>query len=245
VEALKGGLAHSRGATLRLLPDLLVGLGLLLTGLAWLVSMGLLPPLTAAGSILAYGALAVFLLGRWSASKGGFGWPNRVTLLRALPACVLAGALVQPGLYHEHGTLLAALAGATLLLDGLDGWLARRLNAATAFGARFDMELDAALILVLCLGLALSGKVGVWVLAIGLMRYAFVAAGYREPRLRQPLPDNLRRKAVCVWQVLALLACLPGFVIATTATWLAVSALLALTVSFALDVRWLLRQRAE
>ncbi|SEL48402.1 CDP-alcohol phosphatidyltransferase family protein [Ectothiorhodospira marina] len=241
VEAMKGWVAQPRWAPLRLLPDLLAGVGLLLAGLAWLVSVGLLTLATAAGSVLAYGVLAVLLLGRWSAPRSGFGWPNRVTLLRALPVCVLAGALAQPELYRDHGTLLAALAGAALLLDGLDGWLARRLDAATAFGARFDMELDAALILVLCLGLALSGKVGAWVLAIGLMRYAFVAAGYRAPRLRRPLPDSTRRKVVCVWQVLALLACLPGFVTAATATWLAASALLALTVSFALDVRWLLR----
>ncbi|ANB03719.1 hypothetical protein ECTOBSL9_1280 [Ectothiorhodospira sp. BSL-9] len=232
----------SRAAPLRLLPDLLAGLCLLLLGLAWLQIAGLMSRAVAVGSMMAYGALALLLLMRWSAPTGGFGWPNRVTLLRALPVCVLGGGLAQPELYREQGTLLAALAGAALLLDGLDGWLARRLDAATAFGARFDMELDAALILVLCLGLALSGKVGAWILAIGLMRYAFVAAGYWAPRLRQALPDSQRRKAVCVWQVLALLACLPGFVSGSLATGLAASALLALTVSFGLDVRWLLRR---
>ena len=34
-------------------------------------------------------------------------------------------------------------------LDGVDGWLARRSGIASAFGARFDMEIDALLILVL------------------------------------------------------------------------------------------------
>ncbi|MCG5496132.1 CDP-alcohol phosphatidyltransferase family protein [Ectothiorhodospira variabilis] len=235
-------MADPKSPPRRLLPDLLVALGLLLAGLAWLMGAGPLSLMAATGAILAYALLALLLLRAWPAPSGGFGWPNRVTLVRALPACVLAGALMQPELYREHGTLMAGLAVAALLLDGLDGWLARRLDAATAFGARFDMELDAALILVLCLGLALSGKVGAWVLAIGLMRYAFVAAGYWEPRLQQALPDSHRRKAVCVWQVLALLACLPGVVSPVAATWLAASALLALTLSFGLDVRWLLRR---
>jgi phosphatidylglycerophosphate synthase len=38
-----------------------------------------------------------------------------------------------------------------LALDGLDGWLARRFGLASAYGARFDMEVDGFLILVLAL----------------------------------------------------------------------------------------------
>ena len=69
-----------------------------------------------------------------------------------------------------------------LALDAVDGWVARRTGTVSALGARFDMEVDAFLILVL------SGYVaptlGGWVLAIGLMRYAFVAAGWVLPWLR-------------------------------------------------------------
>ena len=36
-----------------------------------------------------------------------------------------------------------------------------------------------------------------WVLACGLMRYAFVAAGLLAPPLRRPLPPSRRRQAVC------------------------------------------------
>jgi multidrug efflux pump subunit AcrA (membrane-fusion protein) len=35
------------------------------------------------------------------------------------------------------------------MLDGVDGWLARRHEIASRFGARFDMEVDALLILAL------------------------------------------------------------------------------------------------
>ena len=37
------------------------------------------------------------------------------------------------------------------VLDGTDGWLARRSGVVSAFGARFDMETDALLIMVLAL----------------------------------------------------------------------------------------------
>jgi phosphatidylglycerophosphate synthase len=36
------------------------------------------------------------------------------------------------------------LSTAVLMLDGVDGRVARRTGSQTGFGARFDMELDAA-----------------------------------------------------------------------------------------------------
>lgn len=172
------------------------------------------------------------------------GWPNRITLIRAILVALLAAALVQPTIYRESAWLVAAIALVVLFLDGLDGWLARRLDQCTAFGARFDMEVDAALIMVLCLGLAVIGKVGLWVLAIGLMRYAFVAAMNIWPWLRQPLSPSFRRKLVCVWQVASLLLALLPVVPSGLAALLAFSALALLAFSFAIDIAWLWRQRA-
>ena len=63
------------------------------------------------------------------------------------------------------------------VLDGMDGWLARRSTLASAFGARFDMETDALLIMVLSALAWRWDRAGAWVLACGLMRYGFVAAG--------------------------------------------------------------------
>ena len=57
----------------------------------------------------------------------------------------------------------------------MDGWVARRTDSVTAFGARFDGEVDAFLILVL--SVAVSAAVGWWVVVAGLARYAFWAAG--------------------------------------------------------------------
>ena len=58
-----------------------------------------------------------------------------------------------------------ALATVALVLDGVDGRVARRTGTVSAFGARFDMEVDAFLILVL--SVCVAAQVGWWVLAIG------------------------------------------------------------------------------
>jgi hypothetical protein len=100
------------------------------------------------------------------------------------------------------------------------------------------MELDAFLILALCVHLLVMGKAGSWVLAIGAMRYVFVAAMRIWPWLDGPLPESRRRKLVCVWQVGSLLLCLLPTVGAGQAAPLLALALGLLAWSFAVDVRW-------
>ncbi|WP_376690653.1 CDP-alcohol phosphatidyltransferase family protein [Wenzhouxiangella sp. EGI_FJ10409] len=195
-----------------------------------------------AAALLAYALLwAILFLA--TTDRLRLGWADRVTLVRATIVCALAGALLDPGLYVERAGWIVGLTLAALAADGLDGWVARRLAATSDFGARFDMETDAALILVLCAGLWLSGQAPAWVLAIGLMRPVFVAAGLAWPWLSQPLPERWRRKLVCVVQVGALpVALLPFLPDALRLTLLA-AALLALGISFAIDIRWLYRKR--
>ena len=53
----------------------------------------------------------------------------------------------------------------------------------SAFGARFDMEVDALLILVLSAGVWWFDKAGAWVWLSGLLRYAFIAAGWGLPQV--------------------------------------------------------------
>ena len=195
-----------------------------------------------AAAILVYGIVASILV-LALAGKHGLGWANRVTLLRAAITCALAGALVQPRLFIEQAGMIVSLALISLALDGVDGWLARRKGECSAFGARFDMETDAALILVLCAGLWLSGLAPAWVLAIGLMRPAFLAGALIWPWLSNPLPDNFRRKLVCVVQVAVLLIALVPFVTEPVRLALLAVALLALAISFVIDIAWLLKNR--
>jgi hypothetical protein len=77
---------------------------------------------------------------------------------------------------------IVLLAAAALAATAVDRVTARRGRTTSVFGARFAMEVDAFLILVLSAFVATS--LGVWVLAIGLMRYVYVAARRVLPRLR-------------------------------------------------------------
>jgi len=170
-----------------------------------------------------------------------FGAANVATLLRLGGVAVFAALAVEPRLLAGTGGWWAlAFALFLLPLDGLDGWLARRQDLASAFGARFDMEVDALLILALALIALAQGMAGPWVLGLGLLRYVFVAVGWLWPRLAAPLPDSLRRKTVCVLQVVALTALLAPPMAPPVSGLLAAIAFAALLWSFAIDLRWLL-----
>jgi phosphatidylglycerophosphate synthase len=171
-----------------------------------------------------------------------FGLANQVTLMRAGLVCLAGGALLASGQAPVITWSLAGLIAAALGLDALDGWLARRLGLMSAFGARFDLEIDALLLLILALLVWQTGRVDAWVLAIGLLRYAFVLARWIRPWLRAPLPPSRRRKAICAQQGLTLLICLLPPVTATLAEAAAALALATLALSFALDIHWLARR---
>jgi phosphatidylglycerophosphate synthase len=137
--------------------------------------------------------------------------------------------------------LLIGLSVAALLLDAVDGWLARRFRSESELGARFDMEVDAFLMLVLSVFDARN--LGWWTVAIGLMRYAFVAVGWVLPWMRAQLPPRYWRKIVTAVAGIALTIAATGwFPLAVEATALGV-ALLLLIESFGRDVIWLWRQR--
>uniref|UniRef100_UPI003F48CEE6 CDP-alcohol phosphatidyltransferase family protein n=1 Tax=Variovorax sp. LT1R16 TaxID=3443728 RepID=UPI003F48CEE6 len=199
-------------------------------------------------------AMAVFGIGAllmWAglathAPHARFGAANGITLGRLALIALLAATLGESSAdTAAFGWALVALATVAALLDAVDGPVARRRHEASAFGARFDMETDALLILVLCALVLQQGKAGAWILASGAMRYAFVAAAWRWPWLAHPLPPSLRRKAVCVAQIATLIVCLGPVVEASWASLVAGAGLLALIGSFAVDVHWLVRHRAH
>ncbi len=174
-----------------------------------------------------------------------FGAANRVTLARAGIAALAAGLI---GPFEPTPALswsIAALAGLALLLDGADGWLARHHGSTSRFGARFDMEVDAFLILVLAVLVYHSAKAGGWVLLSGGMRYGFVALGQVLPWLKQPLPPRKRRQTICVIQSVALVLCLTPILVPPWTNLLAAGALGLLATSFASDAVWLARRHSR
>lgn len=212
------------------------GIALGLSG--WLLPSLFPGPLNWGIASLCYGLISGLVITYWP--YGLLGWANRVTLARAALVALVAGALAVQAFVAAIWPWLA-IAVLALLLDGVDGWVARRTRSASQFGARFDMELDALLIMLLCVGLWLE-SLGSWVLLIGGMRYLFVAGGWWFTWLTKPLFESMRRKAVCVWQVAALLLALTPLTSPLVAGILAFSALLSLVYSFGVDAWWLFRQ---
>ena len=226
------------------------------------LAVGLAPLLLAAGatarrfelpsdyvltSVAAYGLFAAAVQSLLPAQPWpGLGPANRVTVGRAALVISLAGLVLHPQVLSGAGQWwIIGMATIALCLDGVDGQVARRTGTATAFGARFDMELDSFLMLVLAALVWRSGRIDAWVLLLGAPRYLFVAAGRVRPWLRAPLPQRLRRKAGCVAQGVALVVCLAPIVPAALAAGGAAVTLVLLLGSFAADVRWLFAHREE
>ena len=163
-----------------------------------------------------------------------------VTLARATLAVGVAALTADSFDQPAPVTMLVTLTVVALALDAVDGWLARR-TGTTTLGARFDGEVDAFLILVLSVYVARS--TGVWVLAIGAARYAFLAAGWVLPWMREPLPPRYWRKVVAATQGIVLTIAAADVLPPALTQAALVAALALLAESFGRDVWWLWSHR--
>jgi phosphatidylglycerophosphate synthase len=165
-----------------------------------------------------------------------------VTLIRAILAAAVAGLVADSFTRPVQTTALVTLSVIALILDAVDGQVARGTGTATPLGAKLDGEVDAFLILLLAI--VVSQDYGAWVLAIGAARYAFLIAGWLVPWLTAPLPPRFWRKTVAAVQGIVLTAAasgVPGRLVGLIAV---IVALLLLTESFGHDVIWLYRHGA-
>jgi phosphatidylglycerophosphate synthase len=166
------------------------------------------------------------------------GW---VTLVRATLAVGVAALVAESFDRHAPVMTLASLAALALILDAIDGKVARRTRTAGTLGAHFDAEVDAFLILVLSIYVARSA--GAWVLAVGSARYAFLAAAWPLPWMRKPLPPRYWRKFVAATQGVALTVAAADVLPAAVNRGALVVALALLAESFIRDVWWLWAHR--
>jgi len=193
------------------------------------VTTGLAPAAWALG--IAFASVLFVLLTR--ATYEPFGPADWVTLLRA----ILVGCVTALAVDGTHREVLVGITIVALLLDWVDGQVARRTGTTSAFGARFDMEVDAFLILVLSVLVARS--LGWWVLAIGVMRYAFVFFSRVLKWMRAGLPPRYWRKVVAATQGIVLLIAAAGVLPHAMATAAVAGALALLVESFGRDIIWL------
>ncbi|WP_422773623.1 CDP-alcohol phosphatidyltransferase family protein [Plantactinospora sp. WMMC1484] len=219
-----------------------VGLAVQFVVLAALgATIGLGPAGWLAGS--AYAVVTWLLLSRGLRRSGAsmLGAANRVTLARSILVGAVTALVAASFWSPAPVALLVSVAAVALALDWVDGQVARRTGTSTALGARFDMEVDAFLILALSVYLAQS--LGAWVLAIGALRYAFVAAARALPWLNAALPHRFSRKTVAALQGIVLAAAGSGLLPGLLAQSTVVLALVLLCWSFGRDVGWLWRAR--
>jgi phosphatidylglycerophosphate synthase len=189
---------------------------------------------------ITYAMVVWFALSRALQRSGmrSLGPANVVTLARATLVGGVAALVVVTTVGHRIPVaLLVAVASVALLLDAVDGQVARRTGSTTALGARFDMETDA--FLILALSVFVAGSLGWWVLAIGAFRYVFVVAAWALPRLRAALPPRMTRKIVAALQGIILVVAASGLLPRSFASAVVAVALALLCWSFARDIAWL------
>ncbi|NYE19237.1 CDP-alcohol phosphatidyltransferase family protein [Microbacterium immunditiarum] len=212
-------------------------------GFAALAGVSALSPLSLIGVAagIAYLVVSSLLLALGLRRRGAarFGQANIVTATRSVLVGLITAIVVSSFTESVSTPLLVSLSAIALALDGVDGYVARRTSSESELGAQFDMEVDAFLLLVL--SVYCGPIVGWWVLAFGLMRYAFVAAGLVLAWMRTPLPPRYWRKAVAAICGVALTVVASRLFPEVVAMGVALAALALLVESFARDVTWLTR----
>lgn len=225
-------------------PWVLIGFGAQLAlpaVLAWLADLNALGWLVG----ILYGAVVALVLATALDREGltSLGPANRVTLTRAILVGGVA-ALVASGFGTDIPTaLLVGLTVPALMLDAVDGWVARRTRSVSATGAIFDQEVDAFLILVL--SIEVSRTLGAWVLAIGAARYVLWAAEWLWPWLRKPVPPRYWGKVVAAVQGIVLVIAVAEVLPPVANVLIVAGALLLLCESFGRYVIWLSRHRSS
>ncbi|QQA43117.1 CDP-alcohol phosphatidyltransferase family protein [Pelagovum pacificum] len=211
---------------------LLPGLGIVFTGLLAILW-------------LAIGALAIVGLSEYH-PYARFGAANVTTAARAAGTLLLGAVSIAFDRLPDEAPQAVAAAGLAIIsLDGVDGFIARRTGLASRYGARFDMEVDAGLTLVLSFAAWQAGAAPLAILALVLPHYLFSMAKPFAPWLDRPLRPSLVRKAICVLQMALPVVLLALPVLRDQGVLLTCGILAAVVGSFLRDIVYLASRRSE
>jgi phosphatidylglycerophosphate synthase len=197
-------------------------------GLFWITASTLPIPLLAIASL----AYWVWEERESFATPSGFGAANSVTALRAVSLLPLAAAA-------DAGApaLVALWTFAIFTLDGIDGWLARRASNTTAFGARFDAETDASLMLLLSAAAVALERAWAWAVIAGMLRFVWVLTLAWSQRVEVGTPRTRIGRYAFSIAVTSFTACFWPPQLAPLSHALAAVATLVLCYSFSLSFR--------
>jgi len=165
-------------------------------------------------------------------------WANGISVLRWCGIVILAlGApRLKGGLFFGGGVLL-------MLLDGLDGRLARRMGTASDLGEYLDKEIDSLFLLLVCLSLVIKALVGPWVIIIGLSRFLFVVALFFFKPFRPKESRSLRARLIYSGTLIILLSLFLPYPFSRT--WPALGCSAIILFSFLRDVGQLFTGEAD
>ena len=96
------------------------------------------------------------------------GYANWITGFRLL--LIIIGSFL---FVSFSGKLILAIMLSAVILDVVDGFLARKFKQTSLFGQYFDMEVDAFFVLLMCFYYYIHGGVGWWILIPGSLRYIY------------------------------------------------------------------------
>src|SRR6516164_3842774 len=195
-----------------------------------------------AGLVTGSAATALIVTARMRSDQPAIFPADWVTLTRALLIAGVAGLVADSFGRPVPVTALVTLSTVALVLDGVDGQVARRTGTATQLGGRIDAEVDA--LLILLLSIVVSQEYGGWVLAIGAARYALLLAGWLIPWLAVPLPPRYWGKVVAAVTGIVLTVAASGLLDRRTGMIAVAATLLLLAESFGRAVIWLYRTGA-
>lgn len=167
--------------------------------------------------------------------KGIFGKANTLTAFRLLAVFYLA-------LYgfHLNNYCVLIIGLVILILDGVDGWLAKRNYESSEFGAYFDKETDAFFMLILCLLAIGNGFIWSWVLLLGLLRYLFAMFLFLYKTEVKAERRSRMGRIIYVIVVSSLLSAFLPFPVIYQPAILLATALLGY--SFSRDILWILKK---
>jgi len=147
-----------------------------------------------------------------SALYDGLGIANGITLARGAAYAGVAGFALVPST-PTVAWAPALLYGGGVVLDWVDGFVARRRDRTTLLGAKLDLAFDTLGFLVAPVVAVLWGHLPVWYLSLSAARYLFKAGtGYRRYRGRPvgDLPESrVRRPLAGVQMVFIAVALSP------------------------------------
>jgi phosphatidylglycerophosphate synthase len=174
-----------------------------------------------------------------------FTYASYITYVRIILVIILfsvtissyLSALLFSVFYKEN--LFLIIPFMVLLLDWFDGFFARYLNETSKFGAIFDQETDAFLLLILTLSLYLNHNVPITIFLIPSYRYVFLILGLHFKWLKNTLPESYLRKVICSITILLLIICHMQSLSINHVQIISILAFLMITFSFTKDIIWL------